>query len=157
MGHLVDTKQERTAKRRSRLGLSLWCRSRRASGGTSEARRARLASPVMRPLDRRSGCSPAEPYPPSKSTGIVASFDASTPPGFRGGKQVGVMIPRRAREPHGVGRRPPAGEPRVLCTFQLDTRSFDRFVSGTPCASGALVDLHRPALILMGDWCGSSI
>lgn len=70
-------------------------------------------------------------------------------------RNVGGMIPRRAREPHGVGRRPLAGEPQVLCTFQLDTRSFDRFVSGTPCASGAGPILDRPqALILMGDWRG---
>jgi len=47
------------------------------------------------------------------------------------------MIPRRAREPLGVGLRSLAGEPQILCTFQLDTRSYYRFVSGTPRASGA--------------------
>ena len=68
------------------------------------------------------------------------------------------MIPRRAREPLGVGRRPPAGEPQFLCPFQLDTRSLDRSVSGTLCASGAHAGPRGPAaaLILMGDWRGSS-
>jgi hypothetical protein len=50
----------------------------------------------------------------------------------------------------GVGRRPPAGEPQVLCTFQLDTRSSYRFVSGTPTnglspATGLLDAPHRQA------------
>jgi len=64
------------------------------------------------------------------------------------------MIPRRAREPLRVGRRPCAGEPQILCTFQLDTRSLDRSVSGTPCASGEVAFVATLALILMGDWCG---
>ena len=33
------------------------------------------------------------------------------------------------------------GEPQILCTFQLDTRSLYRFVSGTRHASGAQTGL----------------
>lgn len=110
---------------------------------------------------RRSGRIPALPYPPRgrrtsstapavRATASAAAFGMSSSnirPIISSIRQkVGSMIPLRAREPQGVGRRSSTGEPQVLCTFQLDTRSFDRSVSGTPSASGArsILDRHSP-------------
>ena len=51
-----------------------------------------------------------------------------------------------------------AGEPRVLCTFQLDTRSFYRLCFWDAlCVRGHRRSFTGPeaTLILMGDWRGS--
>src|SRR5713226_8500936 len=67
------------------------------------------------------------------------------------------MIPRRAREPHGVGRRsPPVSHKFCAPSNWTRARTTDPFL-GRLVRQGLAVLEPTYALILMGDWCGSSI